>query len=290
MAKDEVKKKKKTNKPAEPASDRTAADKTVDPASGETAETTQTGRKVVYQVRTKRDEALLEAFITFDYRVVHPKVGLRFVLYAAVFYTIAFAAGPTGFGAISFGIGTLLIVFLLFRKHISLMMTKQDDKDYQNGITYEYDFYENGAVMLRAGEPAIHVKSYKKGVRAFFSDQNFYYLAVHDDDLFILPKSRFTIGEAADFEAFIQGRTGISSRWIPSGVQGILYRVKNFLTKPIVDPSKMPDFSKMGKNKAAEKEEQAANAGETRIKPKALKRREGPAGKNDGGTKGGSPE
>ena len=37
---------------------------------------------VLYQVKTKRDEGLIKAFITFTYRVMHPRVSARLVLAA----------------------------------------------------------------------------------------------------------------------------------------------------------------------------------------------------------------
>ena len=38
-------------------------------------------KDVLYQIRTKRDSGVLKAYITFTYRVFHPKVTARMVLY-----------------------------------------------------------------------------------------------------------------------------------------------------------------------------------------------------------------
>ncbi|MBQ6388767.1 MAG: hypothetical protein IJH90_03940 [Mogibacterium sp.] len=256
-----------------------------DKNSSEAGSVKEDKNQLMYQVVTKRDESVLKAFITFNYRVVHPKVFLRSILYAVVFFTFGFVSGETVFGLICYTIGTLCLCLALFRKYISLMLTKQDDTDYKNGTIFTYNFTNSGAQLLREDEPIVTMKNYRKSVTSFFSDQNFFYLGINKDDLFILPKDRFVVGDPSDFEGFIQSKTGKTSRWIPYGIKGIMYSLSNFSRQPMIDTEGWKDLAKSGKEKikarSQEKGNAAASSKETpksNVKlPKALKK-EKPSG------------
>ena len=234
----------------------------------------KSGRKPLYQVSYKRDDEVLEAFITFDYRVVHPKVLLRSILYGIVFVTFGVVASSTVFSIICFLLALLCFGLIIFRKRISLNMTKKDDQDYQNGVVYTYNFTENGARMLRNNKPEVYAKSYKNSVTAFFGDQTFYYIALTSNDLFVLPKNKFTIGDPDEFEKFIIKKTGREMRWIPYGIKGVLNSLKNFSQQPMIDTQGWKDIinHQREKRSAAKNAEQSAeNKKNASVKPKSLK-------------------
>lgn len=230
------------------------------------------GNKPLYQVAYKRDDSVLLAFITFNYRVVHPKVFLRSILYAIVFITFGVVASSAVFSAICFLLAAFCLGLVMFRKNISLNMTKKDDQDYINGTVYTYNFTANGARMLRDNKPEVYAKSYKSSVKAFFGDQSFYYLLVSPDDLFVLPKDRFTIGDPEEFKDFIIEKTGLEMRWIPYGIKGVLNSLKNFSQQPVIDTEGWKELVSNRRDKrraeksAAEEEKKSAS-----VKPKSLK-------------------
>lgn len=241
-------------------------------------EKTQAKKGPLYQVAYKRDDSVLEAFITFNYRVVHPKVLLRSILYAIVFITFGVVASSAVFSAICFLLAFFCIGLVLFRKNISLSMTKKDDEDYQNGTVFTYNFTENGARMLRNNKPEVYAKSYKGSVKAFFGDQEFYYLALSSDDLFVLPKARFTIGDPEEFEKFIIEKTGLEMRWIPRGMKGVLNSLKHFSEQPMIDTQGWKDIINHQREKRAANRSEASrreadrqSQAENKVKPKALK-------------------
>ena len=101
-----------------------------------------------------------------------------------------------------FIVGALIILLALFRQYISLALTKRNDPDYKSGADFTYDFTEADASFYRNDELIAYLAKYKD-ILSFYYDDKFYYLAISNRDLFILPKSRFTIGDPADFEDFI---------------------------------------------------------------------------------------
>lgn len=241
----------------------------------EETEKSKGGKKTLYEVEYKRDDSVLEAFITFDYRVVHPKVMLRSILYAIVFITFGIVSGLTVFGVICFLLAAFCIWLVLFRKNISLSMTRKDDEDYKNGTVFTYRFTDTGARMLRNGKPEVYAKGYKKSMTAFFADQEFYYIATTSDDLFILPKNRFTIGDPDEFESFILQKTGLEKRWIPRGLKGILNSLKTFSQQPMIDTQGWKDIVNHQRGKIAERRNEASrkeqSEASSKVKPKSLK-------------------
>lgn len=234
-------------------------------------------KKPLYQVAYRRDDAVLEAFITFNYRVVHPKVFLRSILYAIVFISFGIVSGASVFGVICFLLAAFCLGVVAFRKKISLSMTKKDDLDYQNGTLFTFNFTETAARMLRNNKPEVYAKSYKKSVTAFFEDQSFYYIALSSNDLFILPKDKFTIGDPEEFREFIIKRTEQDVRWIPFGMKGVLNSLKNFSEQPMIDTEGWKEMvgnriARSRAEKAETRKKQAEeNAKNASVKPKSLK-------------------
>jgi hypothetical protein len=262
------------NEEAAETAETSDAESADEPEEEEELKSGKTGRKPLYQVSYKRDDEVIEAFITFDYRVVHPKVLLRSILYGIVFVTFGVVASSTVFSIICFLLAMLCFGLVIFRKRISLNMTKKDDQDYQNGVVYTYNFTENGARMLRNNKPEVYAKSYKNSVTAFFGDQTFYYIALTSNDLFVLPKNKFTIGDPEEFEKFIIKKTGREMRWIPYGIKGVLNSLKNFSQQPVIDTQGWRDIINHQREKrsvAKNAEQSAENKKNASVKPKSLK-------------------
>ena len=78
-----AKNKSRSSKPAAQAKPKNAAP--AGEASKSEASKAQTKQKeVLYQVKTKRDSGVLKAYITFTYRMLHPGVSARLMLYGLI--------------------------------------------------------------------------------------------------------------------------------------------------------------------------------------------------------------
>jgi hypothetical protein len=172
-------------------------------------------RDVLYQVKTKRDEAVIKAFITFTYRVYHPGVTVRLIFLGLLIAAPSIIAKAMWLKVTCLTVGALLILLGLFRQYISVALTKRNDPDYKSGVEYTYEFTSADASFYKGDELVAYINKYK-AVMAFYYDEDFYYLAIANRDLFVLPKSRFTVGEPAEFEDFIYQKSKKTCKWIPN--------------------------------------------------------------------------
>lgn len=221
-----AKNKSRKNKPQDQAKPKTD---NVSPASvtedaGEAAKTaaaSQDSRKSAkkkdpfYQVVSKRDSGVLLAYITFNYRVFHPGVSARLIIYGLLLVAPGIFFFKDLYWKIFFtGIGLALILLGFFRQYLSLWMTKKNDPDYKAGSEFTYNFYETDAEFLKDGVRFSRLSKYKD-ITNFYYDDDYYYLAVLGRDFYVIPKSAFTIGDAAEFEEFIYRKSKHTCRWIP---------------------------------------------------------------------------
>ena len=171
-------------------------------------------KEVLYQIKTKRDSGVLLAYITFTYRVLHPKVTARMVLYGLLILAPGFVVKAQALKIALWVLGGLVVLLGLFRQYISLALTKKSDADYRNGTEFVYEFTKNDASFYREGELTAYSSKYKD-IDAVFYDEDYYYLSLSGREFFVIPKDRFTIGDPATFGDFMYERCKKVCRWIP---------------------------------------------------------------------------
>ena len=172
-------------------------------------------KDVLYQIKTKRDSGVLKAYITFTYRVFHPKVTARMVLYGLLILAPGFVVKTQALKIILWVLGGLVVLLGLFRQYISLALTKRSDADYRNGTEFVYEFTQNDASFFRDGELSAYSNRYKD-IDAVFYDEDYYYLSLTSREFFVIPMDRFTIGDPSTFGDFMYKRCKKVCRWIPA--------------------------------------------------------------------------
>lgn len=177
-------------------------------------------RDVLYQIVTKKDSGVIKAYITFTYRVLHPSVSARLIIYGLIVGLPGIFFFKDLFWRIFFtGIGAALIILGFFRQYISLWITKRNDPDYKSGVEFTYNFTDADAEFLKGDEVFSRLDKYKD-ITNFYYDDAYYYLAIKSRDFFVIPKSAFTIGDAKEFEEFIYKKSKHTCRWIPDSFKG----------------------------------------------------------------------
>ncbi len=170
--------------------------------------------EVIYRIKTKRDSSVLMAFITFNYRVFHPNTATRMIFYGILIFLPGFLVDIPWVRYTLFTLGILVVLLSFFRKYISLALTKSNDIDYKNGTEYTYDFTNNDASFYRNDQLSSYMKY--RDITGFYYDDDFYYLVFKNHEFHILPKSKFTMGSAKDFEDFIYKKCRVTCKWIPT--------------------------------------------------------------------------
>ena len=202
-----AKNKTRSNKTSSQAKPKTEAQKT--------SNVSDKKKEVLYQIRTKRDSGVLKAYITFTYRVFHPKVTARMVLYGLLIIAPGFVVKTQALKIILWVLGGLVVLLGLFRQYISLALTKRSDADYRNGTEFVYEFTQNDASFFRDGELSAYSNRYKD-IDAVFYDEDYYYLSLTSREFFVIPMDRFTIGDPSTFGDFMYKRCKKVCRWIPA--------------------------------------------------------------------------
>ena len=172
-------------------------------------------KDLLYQVQSKRDSGVIKAFITFNYRVLHPGVTPRLLLYGLIVALPGVFFFKDLYWRLFFIIvGLAMILLGLFRQYISLWITKRNDADYKSGAIFTYNFYETDAEFLKNDSRFSGLDRYKD-ITNFYYDKSYYYLGVRGREFYVIPKSGFTQGDADDFEEFIYKKSKHTCRWIP---------------------------------------------------------------------------
>lgn len=186
-----------------------------DAASGSSGSAQAKPKEVLYQVKTKRDSGVIKAYITFTYRIMHPGVSARLMLYGLLVALPGIFFFKDLYWRVFFtGIGVLLILLGLFRQYISLWMTKRNDPDYQSGAEFTYNFTNSNAAFLKNGERFSGFGTYKD-ITGFYHDDSYLYMGLKSKELIVIPKSAFTIGDSDSFEEFIYKKSKKTCHWLP---------------------------------------------------------------------------
>ena len=171
-------------------------------------------RETLYQLKTKRTSGIIKSYITFTYRIMHPKVTTRLVLYGVLIALPGIFFFRDLYWRIFFTvIGIALILLGFFRQYISLAITKKNDPDYINGTEFTYDFNADGGTVLKDDVVSSHIGY--KDITAFYYDEGYYYLALARE-VHVFPKDAFTVGTAEGFEEFIYKKSKKPCRWLPN--------------------------------------------------------------------------
>ncbi len=205
-------------------------------------------RKNHYVVETKRDTRLMLTFMEFKNRVEHPAATIYMVtmgvMLVGLMYKQADSIAKTG-RIIGYVFGALLILMGLFRKYISVYMMKNNPEVHVGEeITYLF-----GNTGIRAEKPQEgteeHLANYKD-VYCVWEDEADFYLGMNNDDLIVLQKERFKVGEEDSFKEFILEKSGAQYVWKPAKFLNVC---KNAIVKAKVRAMQM-------QMKADEEEEQ----------------------------------
>lgn len=172
-------------------------------------------REILYQVATKRTAGIIKAYITFTYRIFHPGVTPRLILYGLLLIAPGiFFFKDLYWKTFFIVIGLALILLAFFRQYISLSMTKKNDPDYKSGAEFSYDFNDVSAAFRKNGEIFSTITKYKD-ISALYFDDEYFYLAI-GKEVHVLPKNAFTIGDADGFEEFIYKKSKKVAKWLPN--------------------------------------------------------------------------
>lgn len=186
-----------------------------DASSGSSGSTQAKPKEVLYRVKTKRDSGVIKAYITFTYRILHPRMSVRLMFYGLLIALPGIFFFKDLYWKVFFtGIGVLMILLGLFRQYISLWITKRNDPDYKSGAEFTYDFTAANASFMKNSERFSGFSTYKD-ITGFYHDDSYLYMGLKNKEIFVFPKAAFTIGDSDSFEEFIYKKSKKTCHWLP---------------------------------------------------------------------------
>lgn len=161
----------------------------------------------IYKVATKHTEEVLKDFIKFSYKVKNPGTGFKLFLFAGCFVILAVAFRDVPSAAWACGIvGALILVFIITRKYIAFSKLAAVDDNYKNQSDIFFTFGQSGFDVENTEYQEVDKARYGEISGCYKDDRN-YFIAMNNEELYVLPFKDFNMGDAGEFEAFICDKT-----------------------------------------------------------------------------------
>ncbi|MDR1801143.1 MAG: YcxB family protein [Lachnospiraceae bacterium] len=162
----------------------------------------------VFEVKTIHTKKVLYDFVKFTQQIKHSSVSIRFYILTASFLGLAYIARNSGnIKWVMLGIAALFLVFNLTRMRIGAARLAAVDKNYRNKSVITFTFGESEFHVENPDEAQIDKVKYGE-ITAGYADKTYYYLSLNNEDLHMLPRADFTVGNEEEFKEFIEHKSG----------------------------------------------------------------------------------
>lgn len=178
-------------------------------------------KKGKYVASVKRDEKLLKTFVKFSNQVRHPRTTVYMITVGAMLIALPIANKGIALPGviICYVMGTLMVLIGLFRHYIGVQMLKNNpETKLDEEITY---IFGNTDVKTDKAGVLEKLGSYSKIYR-LWEDEKVFYIGMNEDDLIVLPKQDFTVGDVSAFRDFILEKSGAIYTWQPKRIDNVI--------------------------------------------------------------------
>ena len=178
-------------------------------------------KKGKYVVPVKRDEKLLKTFVKFSNQTRHPRTTVYLVTVGAMLIALPIANKEIALPGviICYVMGALMVLMGVFRHRIGVYMLKSNP---QTKLDEEltYIFANTDVKTERYGELE-KLGSYASIYR-LWEDEKFFFIGINEDDLVVLPKANFGVGDVGTFREFVLEKSGATFTWQPKRVDNVI--------------------------------------------------------------------
>ena len=178
-------------------------------------------RKGKYVVPVKRDEKLLKTFVKFSNQTRHPRTTVYLVTVGAMLIALPIANKEIALAGviICYVMGALMVLMGVFRHHIGVYMLKSNPQTkLDEELTY---IFGNTDVKTERNGELEKLGSYASIYR-LWEDEKFFYIGINEDDLLVLPKTNFEVGNVSTFREYILEKSGATFTWQPKRVDNVI--------------------------------------------------------------------
>ena len=178
-------------------------------------------RKGKYVVPVKRDEKLLKTFVKFSNQTRHPRTTVYLVTVGTMLIALPIANKEIALAGviICYVMGALMVLMGVFRHHIGVYMLKSNPQTkLDEELTY---IFGNTDVKTERNGELEKLGSYASIYR-LWEDEKFFYIGINEDDLLVLPKTNFEVGNVSTFREYILEKSGATFTWQPKRVDNVI--------------------------------------------------------------------
>ena len=178
-------------------------------------------RKGKYVVPVKRDEKLLKTFVKFSNQTRHPRTTVYLVTVGAMLIALPIANKEIALAGviICYVMGALMVLMGVFRHHIGVYMLKSNPQTkLDEELTY---IFGNTDVKTERNGELEKLGSYASIYR-LWEDEKFFYIGINEDDLVVLPKTNFEVGDVSTFREYILEKSGATFTWQPKRLDNVI--------------------------------------------------------------------
>ena len=181
----------------------------------------QSNVKGKYIVPVTRDEKLLKTFVKFSNQTRHPRTTVYMVTVGTMLIALPIAnEGIALVGEIiCYVMGALMVLMGVFRHHIGVYMLKSNPQTkLDEELTY---IFGNTDVKTERNGELEKLGSYASVYR-LWEDEKFFYIGINEDDLLVLPKTNFEVGDVSTFREYILEKSGATFTWQPKRIDNVI--------------------------------------------------------------------
>ena len=211
-------------KAAKEAEEKAAKEAEIAAAEEESKKESIDRKKSKYVVPVVRDEKMLKMFVKFSNSVNHPRATGYMVIVGGTMAVLPFINKEIALPGviICHVIGTLMVLMGLFRHQIGVAMLKSNPQT-KLGEELVYLFGNTGVKVEKDGKIE-HLGSYKKIYR-IWEDEKIFYMGINEDDLVVLPKTNFEVGDEKEFRDFIVEKSRCIYTWKPARIDNVIKQI-----------------------------------------------------------------
>jgi len=181
----------------------------------------QSNVKGKYIVPVTRDEKLLKTFVKFSNQTRHPRTTVYMVTVGTMLIALPIANEGIALAGeiICYVMGALMVLMGVFRHHIGVYMLKSNPQTkLDEELTY---IFGNTDVKTERNGELEKLGSYASIYR-LWEDEKFFYIGINEDDLLVLPKANFEVGDVSAFRDYILEKSGATFTWQPKRVDNVI--------------------------------------------------------------------
>ena len=163
---------------------------------------------IKFKIVTNRDKAMIKSFVVFLDNIKHRHVTIRLCIMGILMLSVVIFVPGNLIGILIFSILGILFLFLgIFRHSIATA------KIYKTLIN-TYVFEDNGLSVYTNESLEKAGGSYKQ-IASFYENEKNFFILMNEDELYVLPKKDFVIGDVDEFRQYIETKICTKVIWTP---------------------------------------------------------------------------